>query len=325
MLENIFFILGLSTFGASILIISLYVIFDYFTSKNCCELINIASVSSALLFITTCGCFVLSYLELQKYIGSIPIELDYFYELLFWGGGHILQFVYTQILMISWLILWEKYFDQPINNKKLYATIFILNLALALLGLYGYYKYENVSGEFVEFFSKHMKHAGGIAPVACLLLLIYSTLRLEKPTGIVNSVNSIVAKAGLLCSILLFGFGGVIGILISGINVTVPAHYHGSIVGISIAFIALSYLLTSDQFTNSKSAYWQIIILSMGQLLHISGLAMAGGYGVMRKTPGVELALPAKVGMALMGTGGLIAIIGGLMFVFICGGKILKR
>ena len=50
----------------------------------------------------------------------------------------------------------------------------------------------------------------------------------------------------------------------------------------------------------------------------LAGLALAGGYGVLRKTPGGDIALSAKIYMGMVGGGGLVAIIGGLMFVYIC-------
>jgi len=53
-------------------------------------------------------------------------------------------------------------------------------------------------------------------------------------------------------------------------------------------------------------------------LLHVAGLALAVGYGVLRKTPGSDIPFSAKMYMGMVGGGGLIAIIGGLMFVYIC-------
>jgi len=126
--------------------------------------------------------------------------------------------------------------------------------------------------------------------------------------------------------------------------VTIPAHYHGSIVGISVAFMGLSYMfcfkhaiyinikelggviniifaknnINNDKNLGQKMASLQVIILTFGQALHVAGLALAGGYGVLRKTPGAEIALSAKVYMGMVGGGGLIAIIGGLIFVYIC-------
>ena len=55
--------------------------------------------------------------------------------------------------------------------------------------------------------------------------------------------------------------------------------------------------------------------------MHSVGLVWSGGYGVQRKVAGAEQAvttLPQKIGMGMMGLGGLIAIIGGLMFVLVC-------
>lgn len=71
---------------------------------------------------------------------------------------------------------------------------------------------------------------------------------------------------------------------------------------------------------NSRLAYWQPILYGSGQLLHIIGLVWSGGYGVQRKVAGAEQVLRSTsevVGMGLMGLGGLIAIIGGLLFVLV--------
>jgi hypothetical protein len=57
-----------------------------------------------------------------------------------------------------------------------------------------------------------------------------------------------------------------------------------------------------------------------GQLTHILGLAWSGGYGVQRKVAGAEQVLRSSseiAGMGLMGLGGLIAIVGGLLFVVV--------
>ncbi len=61
-----------------------------------------------------------------------------------------------------------------------------------------------------------------------------------------------------------------------------------------------------------------IYLLTFGQILHILGLALAGGYGVMRKDSNSVMPMSAKLLMGMMGGGGLIAIVGGLMFVYIC-------
>jgi len=111
--------------------------------------------------------------------------------------------------------------------------------------------------------------------------------------------------------------------MIRGADVRIPAHYHGSIVGITLALMGLAYaLLPKLGFLRPlpRAAEWQPWTYAVGQLLHIVGLVWSGGYGVQRKVAGAEQVLrsPAEVaGMGMMGIGGAIAVIGGLMFAVI--------
>ncbi len=127
-----------------------------------------------------------------------------------------------------------------------------------------------------------------------------------------------IERNALLFSVLLFGVGGSIGFMISGSTVTVPAHYHGSIVGITIAFMGISYhLLPQLGFgkVSGRIARWQPGIYGLGQLMHIIGLAWSGGYNVARKSTGAERGFEQIAGMGLMGFGGLVSITGGIIFL----------
>jgi heme/copper-type cytochrome/quinol oxidase subunit 1 len=71
---------------------------------------------------------------------------------------------------------------------------------------------------------------------------------------------------------------------------------------------------------SGRLATWQPVFYGTGQLMHIAGLVWSGGYGVQRKMTGAEQVLRTSgeiAGMGLMGLGGLIAIIGGLLFVVV--------
>ena len=128
-------------------------------------------------------------------------------------------------------------------------------------------------------------------------------------------------RAALIASVALFGVGGVIGYAIHGNNVKVPAHYHGAIVGVTIALMGVTYwLLPRLGFATppARLATWQAWLYGGGQLLHIVGLVWSGGYGVQRKVADGAAAmrtLEQSAGMGLMGLGGLIAIAGGFLFV----------
>jgi hypothetical protein len=349
-LENVWFIIGLSLFGSSILYFSILVFINSFhdfslkEEKYTAQILPVVKLTSSLMYIMVWGCFALSYKEVMALSNIFPIEIDYYYELLFWSGGHLLQFIYTQIVMFVWLILAEIWIGKRLIYYEVYSSLFIINFILSLFVFYGHLAYQMPEYEFTVFFTKHMQYCGGIAPTLLMAVLI---IDIFKFTRIKNHL-SFVAIA-FMASILVFFAGGLIGVLISGINLSIPAHYHGSIVGISIGFLGFAYIFcfrdsgfaTPDQtlskklFTfslslkqpiygsNSLSCYskWpniQLIIITFGQLLHIAGLALAGGYGILRKNPDGEIALAAKFYMGMLGGGGLIAIIGGLMFVYIC-------
>jgi hypothetical protein len=349
-LENIFFIIGLSLFLSTILCFAILVFinsfydFDFKNPQYLAHILPFVKMSSSLMYIMVWICFALSYKEATKLSTVFPMEVDYYYELLFWSGGHLLQFIYTQILMFVWLILAEVWLGNKLFYYKIYGSLFVINLVLSFFIFYGHIFYQMPEFEFTSFFTKHMQHCGGVAPTLFMLVLIVDIFKTKQTKEKVN-----FAATAFVSSSLLFFVGGLVGILISGINLSIPAHYHGSIVGISIAFLGFAYifcfhnisyisntktlsneLLNLPEFANtsleikktlpchSKWSNIQLIIITFGQLIHISGLALAGGYGVLRKNPDGEIALSAKLYMGMLGGGGLIAIIGGLMFVYIC-------
>ena len=341
MLENLVFIIGLSLFGVVILIFSVQIVVmsfikqDTFSYGN--RIVVITKCTSALLFIGVWACFILSYFGIDSLTNIVPLEIDYYYEMLFWSGGHLLQFIYTQVMMFALLALAETWKGGRLSYTNVYEMLLALNFVLALFIFIGHFYYDVSDGVFKEFFTLHMIYTGGLAPTIFILALLFELL-----TARIKNVPPFVSAA-FLASSLLFLSGGLIGAIISGVNVTIPAHYHGSIVGISVAFMGLTYLICfkaeikktlihSDGLIgrlydilenwqgnkSGKVVAWQIYVITFGQLLHVAGLALAGGYGVLRKTPGSDIPFSAKIYMGMVGGGGLIAIIGGLMFVYIC-------
>jgi heme/copper-type cytochrome/quinol oxidase subunit 1 len=137
--------------------------------------------------------------------------------------------------------------------------------------------------------------------------------------------------AALVASIVLFGVGGLIGFAIQGSNVRIPAHYHGCIVGVTIAMMGVTYwLLPRLGFAapSPRLATWQAWLYGGGQLMHIAGLVWSGGYGVQRKVADgavVERSLEQVAGMGLMGLGGFVAIIGGMLFIAVVIVAVVRR
>ncbi|MCC8462412.1 MAG: hypothetical protein LN546_04495 [Rickettsia endosymbiont of Ecitomorpha arachnoides] len=261
MLENIVFILGLSLFGVTLLLYAISVL-CFFDWVNLNSLVNFTVLSTIIMFILSFVCFGWSYNGLQNIIQIIPIEIEFYYELLFWSGGHLLQFIYTQILIFIWVTLFRELIGRELKFQKFYLFLLYLNFVFGILIICGHISYDIIDGSFKEFYTNHMKYLGGIAPVLCLIGMGFEFLgyfhvplchscesgNLEKKewipafAGMTLRADGNIIKTILLCSITLFLLGGLMAMNITGINVVIPAHYHGSIVGISIACMGYSYL-----------------------------------------------------------------------------------
>lgn len=271
--------------------------------------LNTAAVTAAMAFIA----FLWSYLKMPAFV-----EGGQYFELLFWGGGHVLQFTHTQLMLVSWLFL------ASVSGVRIYTgpRVVLFLFAWGLLAVFAtpiiYLAFDVNSMEHRHLFTWQMEFGGSLASLWIGIALLAGLW-----TSGSAPAHARAERAALTTSVLLFGIGGVIGFLISGSNVTVPAHYHGCIVGITLAFMGMTYQLLPHLGFNAPSQRWavrQSWIYAAGQLIHIVGLAWSGGYGVQRKTSGAAQGLDSMervVSMGMMGLGGLIAIIGGLLFLLI--------
>ena len=258
--------------------------------------------------------FSWSYVDIPSHI----VKAQYYYELLFWGSGHIIQFTHTQLMLVAWLWLATISGAALSVSPRVVIILFALGMAPTLATPFIYFAYDITSPEHIKAFTWLMQYGGGLAALPLGLIVVLGMLKSDKaPAGVRAE------RAALWFSIILFGVGGIIGFLISGSNVTVPAHYHGSIVGVTIAFMGITYHLMPRlgfrQITG-KLASLQPTIYGTGQLMHVLGLAWSGGYGVQRKTAGSAQGLEGfqqVAGMGLMGLGGMIAIIGGVIFLVV--------
>lgn len=271
--------------------------------------LNAAAVSAAVALI----CFVWSYVQMPDYLLG-----QSFFELLFWGGGHVLQFTYTLLMLVCWLWLSRAAgLSLPITPRVVLVILFV-GLACVFISPLIYLAFPITALEHVELFTWLMRWGGSLATLPLALAILMALLRYGGST-----TREALARSALQCSLFLFGTGGIIGFLISGSNVTIPAHYHGSIVGVTLALMGVCYLLLPQlgyPLRNMKLATWQPIIYSTGQLMHVGGLVWSGGYGVQRKVAGAEQSLDSierVMGMGLMGFGGLVSSIGGLLFLVV--------
>jgi hypothetical protein len=244
------------------------------------------------------------------------IEPKLYFEVLFWGGGHTLQFQHALLMVVAWLWIAAHLGQPPVASPRALSAMFWI-AALPLLVVPAIY-FTIPAGELphMELFAKLM--IWGHPYMAPLILVGFLSL------WAIRKSEAHAAKSAFIASFSLFAVGGVLAYMIQGANVVIPAHYHGSTVGVTLAFMGLAYVLLPQLGfgeVEGRMARWQPYVYGGGQLIHVLGLAWSGGYGVQRKVAGAEQALttlPQKIGMGMMGLGGLIAVIGGIMFVLVC-------
>ncbi len=255
---------------------------------------------------------------------GIPVEIDgqAYFEFLFWGGGHVLQFTHTLLMMVAWVVLAHASGCRFELTPRLTLT-FLIIMALPIITVpFLYIAHDITSPGHRLAFTELMKY-GGLSCLPLGLAVLVSLLKAGKPGEEFGNEGRYLRSA-LLSSLGLFAVGGALGFMISGLDIVIPAHYHGSTVGVTIAFMGLSYYLLPRLGFGAlppRMASWQPYLYGGGQLLHIIGLAWSGGYGVQRKTAGLAQGvdrLGEVAGMGLMGLGGLISVIGGFLFLVVC-------
>jgi hypothetical protein len=238
------------------------------------------------------------------------------FELLAWGPGHVLQFLHVILLMSVWTILCEKLLGQPAASRRWLRALLVL-AAIPLLGvLFIYLAYPVNSIEFRRAFTLLMSF--GVWPAAAALALrILFVLKHAK-----RSVWKQPHAWALFFSAVLFLLGCVLGAMIEADSVMVPAHYHGTVGAVTLAYMAMGYRLLPAfglQLRNSAMVRWQPLVYGSGLVILALALAWSGSLGVPRKTLHVDVMLqfPAYyAAMGLAGLGGLLAIIGASLFVW---------
>ena len=312
-LQSTVFFTGLSVFGLGFCLLVLRGFFTVAASEN---KTSGESVLRFGLFVALIASLFAIVALFQSYFGiDAGFEGEAFYDRLFWGSGHIIQFSHTQLMLVAWLWLASVSGAYLRLSPRVVLALFVLGLAPVLVTPIIYLAFDVSSGNHLFWFIQIMKYGGGLAAVPIGLAISLAIIEKWRPTP-----GFEIERNALLFSILLFGVGGLIGFLITGSNVTIPAHYHGSIVGVTLAFMGMTYhLLPRLGFrkVSGRAARLQPGIYGIGQLLHIIGLAWSGGYNVQRKSTAAEQGFEQIAGMGLMGLGGLISIIGGVIFLVV--------
>ncbi|MGL9681476.1 MAG: cbb3-type cytochrome c oxidase subunit I [Wolbachia sp.] len=298
-LQNKLFLFGLGLFITSILANA---VLNYVSNKQASYLF-VGQIGLVIILVSSFLCFTLALKNMPP--GLYHLDKSLFYEYLFWGGGHLLQFAFAQGMFLVYLIMLNSSVNLAPSNKIL--PLFI-NTILAVGAPFIYFFYSVDSAELIQFFTWHMRIAGAVLP-CFLIMLVY------------HNIKVLFDEKGnyLLHSFVLFIYGGMLGVLVIERNVTIPAHYHGSVVGITIAFMNFVYWLLPKlgcKEIKSSVVRLQIYAYNFGHFLHITGLVWLGGYGALRKI--VDLpSISSMLARICFIIGGAVSVVSGMLFVII--------
>lgn len=247
------------------------------------------------------------------------------FERLFWGGGHILQFANTMAMVTVWFYLARiTSGKEPLGGGPARA-LYGLYLLFILPAPFIYFIYDTSAQAYKDSFTALMQW--GLGPSTALFMLAVIAL-------IVRGGKAPLGRPGfssLILSMAIFSIGGVIAVMIRGVNTIIPAHYHSVIGAVTIAFMGLFYELMpvfKRDIWSPRLSRVQPYLYFSGILLFSAGLFIAGSHGVARKTYGEAQNLNnvwKLLGMSVMGIGGIVSIAGGITFVINALATMLKR
>lgn len=251
-------------------------------------------------------CFAVAVLRLPS-----DLDASFRYERLFWGGGHVLQFVNTGLIMWAWRRL-AGGGDTPLSRLA-----FALLAAGAAAALVIEFRLDPLGLSWRRAYTDMLWYLLPLPPIVLAADLLWRRRRMGG-----------IAGMALWTSWLVFALGGAAGFALGAGDTRTPSHYHAMIGGVNVALMGVIHAALLPALSRAAASLrlvrWQIGLYGGGQMLHALGFYLAGLVGVARKTAGAEQGLDSAVKLASMGVvglGGAIAVLGGVLFV----GHVLAR
>lgn len=282
--------------------------------------VAIALKTTAIAYAVAITCFLMSWATTPK-----ALEPKFYYELVFWGGGHVLQVANVAAMLAVWLLLLSSMLKREILGRRtariLFALLLAPHVAAPLLITEG-----TMTSLYRVGFTRLMQF--GIAPVVLIILgLCIRRLAQAWCDGSVGRADFRGMRfVGFASSAALTVAGFSLGASIRNSTTMIPAHYHASIGAVTVVFMAMTYLLLQPVGLALPSARLQRLIplqlalFGGGQVIFALGFALGGMHGLGRKTYSAEQEVRSAgeiLGLGVMSFGGLIAVAGGLLFLFL--------
>jgi cytochrome c oxidase subunit 1 len=356
------FYLGLILFavgaliGCFVFLGTLVIARDNKTYEGSIPLVTFGALTACIIAIFTIasGAIILvpTFLWSIGYINHIDAEM---YRVIWWAMGHSSQQINVAAHVSIWyLIVGILFGARPMSEKVSRSAFLLYILFLQLASAHHILVDPGMSSEWKVFNTSYAMYLAVLASMIHGLTVPGSMEVAQRAKGLTKGLFEWLRKApwgnpvfsGFFFSLIIFGFiGGITGVvmgteqinLIIHNTIYVPAHFHATVaVGTTLAFMALTYLLIPVLFRRALFLPWiakvQPYVFSAGMTLMILFMLGAGTLGVSRRHwdmdfTGAALSFEypgtAYTMMAIAGIGGVLAFVGGAMYLVVTVGSLL--
>lgn len=265
---------------------------------------HLAANFAALALFATTVVVVLDFLAAPApNLGSINIDDR------LWGVGHGIQFVHILLLMGAWCTLGNEAIARVPALRRALPWIFCMALIPALAAPVIPMTHPVGTAEYRDNFTALMRWGSWPGAAVLGLALVTGLLRIRRERRRLTA-----EETGLALSLFLFGVGCLLGATIRGESLAVPAHYHGTVGAVTLAYLLWLRRLAPDlgiaaehlSKTRKLPLYY-----GAGILILVGGLAAAGYLGIPRKAAHVDIGVDTAAyfaAMGMAGVGGFIAL-----------------
>lgn len=241
-----------------------------------------------------------------------------YYELVFWGGGHVLQAANVAAMLGLWLHLVARWTGRAALSPA--PTAVLLALLVLPQAVMPYLAFGGTTATQYFPMATHLMRWTLFPVVLVVLGVLIVHVRRQRAGLDWRDFRA----AGLVGSVTLTLLGFILGAMIRGSSTLVPGHYHCAIGAVTLALMAAAYDFTAATAAPGRTpaparrARLQLLLFGGGQAVFGLGFALAGAYGLGRKQYGAEQdvrSLGEYLGLGVMGLGGLVAVAGGVLFL----------
>ena len=265
----------------------------------------------------------------------------------FWFFGHALVYFWLLPVVTMWYYLIPKKLGVPLFSESMAKVAFILFiLASTPVGLHHQFTDPGLAAEykFIHTILTMIVATPSMLTGFNILATMERGGRARGGRGVFGWLGKQPWKDpvffGLVVSIIIFGFGGITGIINASYQLNmvvhnttwVPGHFHMTVGNmVVIGYVTITYALLRDLFNRKLisrfTAFSHILFWAVGLSLFSLGYYIAGLHGAPRRTSNIEYFgnLPQEwiLPMEISAIGAILMFIGGGLAVFNVLGSLL--